>query len=159
MKLNQHLKRQLVAKYTDTTFPGSFGPLRLFYDNLASTPLSHLTYGQVNSVLREQINSFTTNARRRVRFPRRVYNLAYQGQLWEADVFYFTRDLQRSTGTQGGLLIVIDVFSHLILTIEPLGRQKDGKKMAKVLRKVLENARYAPTILATDQGREFCNHQ
>jgi hypothetical protein len=139
---------EIIAKFRDPDFPGSFSGARNFQVFLKTDLNEYVPLKRIYSILKS-LPFYVISQRPIRRFPRRKYDVKSYGALLQADLAFMYEKNQRKY-----FLVVIDVFSrHLFVDIL---ENKDATTVRKSLEKIFSEHFPTPiTKLETDQGGEF----
>lgn len=162
MEIPEEFRKEIVQLYTDPQETVSFGPLDQFYAFLkARHQQQHntdLPYSsrQVKDVIREDLPGYTVNQPRQFHFPRRIYTSYGIDYMWGADLMYFPAPLMHRLKI-GAILVCVDSLTHFIFA--RVLKRPGGEDVMLALRDIFQSTDRKPTILQTDSGAEFLNHQ
>jgi len=135
---------QIVDKYTDSDFGGSFSGVKTFQIFLKTDLNEHVSQNRLKQIL-NQLPFYIVSQRPIRTFPRRHYSVNSYGELLQADLaFMFEKNNYKY------FLLVIDIFSRRIF-VEAL-QDKSAPTVEKAFLKIFAHFPDGIQKVETDQG-------
>ena len=143
------LRKVILDKYTDPSFPSSFAGLNSFFKEIKK--VANVSKNEVKEVLSGN-DVYSLHFPSRKRFKTNKVIVHGIDHSWQADLVD-VQSLAKQNKWFKYLLTVIDVFSKFAWVV-PL-KNKDGLSVTQAFQKILGNRK--PKKLQTDKGKEFYN--
>jgi len=138
---------QIIDKYTDGSFGGSFSGARTFQIFLKTDLGEDISLNRIKGIL-NQLPFYIISQRPIRKYPRRHYSVGSYGELLQADLaFMFEKNDYKY------FLLVIDVYSRKLFA-EPL-KDKSAATVEKAFTKIFANFPTGIQKLESDQGPTY----
>ena len=148
-KLDPEIKDLLKGiYYSPTGSAGSFSSLVPLY-RVAKKTNDRVTYAQVKLFLQNN-KSYVTHKKALRKFPRKIFQVFFPGEIFAADLIFFSGKASPSNQLKVSAINVIDCF-----TKRAFSRALHSKKSIEVLenfKSILTEAKVVPKYLFVDDG-------